>query len=105
MEVGGVGRGTRVGHVIVLAGIAAFMAGCLTAYARFFMEQRSLFHVEVRGLGVSMLGRLGGVIFLMPGVGVDVAASALHGVIALDRMVARLETEPHLASWPSAGTT
>ena len=43
---------------------------------------------------------------LMPGVGVHVAADALHGVIALDRMVAGLiETEPHLASWPSAGTT
>jgi hypothetical protein len=43
---------------------------------------------------------------LMPGVGVYVAADARHGVIALDRMVAGpIETEPHLASWPSAGTT
>jgi hypothetical protein len=42
----------------------------------------------------------------MPGVGVQVAADARRGVIALDRMVAGLsETEPHLASWPSAGTT
>ena len=42
----------------------------------------------------------------MPGVGVHVAADARHGVIALDRMVAGLiETEPHLASWPLAGTT
>jgi predicted signal transduction protein with EAL and GGDEF domain len=43
---------------------------------------------------------------LMPAVGVHVAADARHGVIALDRMIAGLiETEPHLASWPSAGTT